>query len=407
MSHTTGIDHQVMTLILQSRWTVLTIAFLARVGIGFQFIAVAALMPQMQADLLLSLSEIGVLLGIFMVAGVFLSLPGAMIANRLGDRFTLQLGLSALALAAVVLAASGTFAPALAGRILGGVGAVLITVTAAKILTDWFAGRELATAMGVLGTAWPVGIALGLSALPFIDAWRNWQVAMYATAIMPALAVVLVALLPTASPAHKVPATASVPRLWSIRAREFWIIVIAALAWPLMSSGGYVVFSSYAPGLLIGQGVAQTTANLTISLLSWLIIVTIPIGGYFADRSGKGDRIFWAGCLVAAAAITMVPFAGAVQLWVILSAALGFTVGPVMALPGTLLPPESRATGFGIFYTIYYLGTVCMPTAAGWLLDTTGSTAIVIWYSAACLAAAPLALGASRLLQRRLSRQME
>jgi MFS family permease len=195
--------------------------------------------------------------------------------------------------------------------------------------------------------------------------------------------------------------------LWSIRAREFWIIVIAALAWPLMSSGGYVVFSSYAPGLLIGQGVAQTTANLTISLLSWLIIVTIPIGGYFADRSGKGDRIFWAGCLVAAAAITMVPFAGAVQLWVILSAALGFTVGPVMALPGTLLPPESRATGFGIFYTIYYLGTVCMPTAAGWLLDTTGSTAIVIWYSAACLAAAPLALGASRLLQRRLSRQME
>jgi predicted MFS family arabinose efflux permease len=393
-----------MTSILHSRWTVLTIAFLARVGIGFQFISVAALMPQMQAELQLSLSEIGVLLGIFMVAGVFLSLPGAMIANRLGDRFTLQLGLSALVLAAVALAASGTFVPALAGRILGGVGAVLITVTAAKILTDWFAGRELATAMGVLGTAWPVGIALGLSVLPFIDAWQNWQSAMYATAIMPALAVVLVALFPTASPADEVPATASVPRLWSIRTREFWIIVVAALAWPLMSSGGYVVFSSYAPGLLIGQGIAQTTANLTISLLSWLIIVTIPIGGYFADRSGKGDGIFWAGCLVAAAAIAMVPFAGAVQFWVILSAALGFTVGPVMALPGTLLPPASRATGFGIFYTIYYLGTVCMPTAAGWLLDTTGSASIVIWYSAACLVAAPLALGACRLLQRRLLR---
>ncbi len=389
--------------LVRSRWLVLAIVVFARTGIGFQFIAAAALAPQLRADLQVNFTQIGLLLGIFMIAGVFFSLPSGMIANRLGDRRTLQAGLLALVAGSAIMGMGGSFPMLLAGRAIGGVGAVFVTVTAAKVLTDWFSGKEMATAMSLLGVTWPVGIALGMSLLPLVGAWDGWRTAVYLTAAMPALALFFVSLLPAAPPGseREARAPAAHPPLWSIRRRELWLILAGGAAWPLMSSGGYVVFSSYAPGLLIERGASHTAAALVVSLLSWLIIATIPLGGYLADRTGRSDLMFWGGCLAAAAAIAMVPLAGPVELWIILSAVLGLTVGPVMALPGEVLSPESRATGLGLFYTFYYLGTGALPALAGWLQDMTGSAAAVIWFSALCLLLAPFSLLAFRLLQRR------
>ncbi len=388
-----------------SRWVVLAIVFLARTCVGFQFIAVAAQMPQLRAELHFDYSQIGILLGVFMIAGAFLSLPSGMIANRLGDRRTIQIGLVALVAGGAILGSGETFQAALIGRIIGGFGAVFITVPAAKILTDWFVGKEIATAMSVLGVSWPVGIAVGMSLLPFVNVWSDWRVAVYVTAAAPVLAMLLVSILPArgeTTEAESAPANlVARPSLWSIRPREFWIILAGGAAWPLMSTGGYVVFSSYAPVMLIDRGIPHTTAALVISLLSWLLIAIIPLGGYLADRTGKKDLLFWGGCLAAAAAIAMVPVMDPVELWVVLAAILGFTVGMVMALPGEVLSPESRATGLGLYYTMYYIGTGVLPAIAGWIQDTTGSAASVIWFSAVCLAIAPFSLLAFRMLQYR------
>ena len=388
-----------------SRWVVLAIIFLTRTCVGFQFIAVATQMPQLRAELHFDYSQIGILLGVFMIAGALLSLPSGMIANRLGDRRTIQIGLIALVAGGAILGSGETFYAALIGRIIGGFGAVFITVPAAKVLTDWFVGKEIATAMSVLGVSWPVGIAVGMSLLPFINVWSDWRVAVYVTAAAPALAMLLVAILPAPgerTEAESAPANPIArPPLWSIHPREFLIILAGGAAWPLMSTGGYVVFSSYAPVMLIDRGIPHTTAALVISLLSWLLIVIIPLGGYLTDRTGKKDLMFWGGCLAAAAAIAMVPVMDPVELWVVLSAVLGFTVGMVMALPGTVLSPESRATGLGLYYTMYYIGTGVLPAIAGWIQDTTGSAAFVIWFSAACLAIAPFSLLAFRILQYR------
>jgi len=250
-----------------------------------------------------------------------------------------------------------------------------------------------------------VGIALGMSLLPVVNAWFGWQSALFATSAMPAMALLFTALMPAAPyrADREKPTPAAQPPLWSIQPRELWTLVAGSAAWPLMSSGGYVVFSSYAPSLLIEQGVSQASAGVTISLLSWSIIVTIPLGGTLADRTGKNDLIFRGGCVVAAVAIAMVPLAGDPWAlpWIVLAAVLGLTVGPVMALPAEVLSPKSRNTGIGLYYSIYYLGTGCLPALAGWILNTTGSVATVIWFSALCLLVAPLSLMALRATQTR------
>jgi MFS family permease len=170
-----------------------------------------------------------------------------------------------------------------------------------------------------------------------------------------------------------------------------------------MSSGGYVVFSSFAPVYLANQGVAPAEAALMVSILSWLIIVIIPLGGYLVDRTGKGDMAIWIGCLVAAAAIAMIPLGGPVIVWIVLSASLGLTVGAVMALPSEVLSADSRATGMGVFYTLYYAGTAGLPALAGWFHEITGEVNAAIWFSAACLVLSPITLLAFRKLQQRMA----
>ncbi len=385
------------------RWLILAACVLARLGIGLQFIAIAALMPAIRADLGLSYTQVGLLLGLFMVTGVFLAVPSGMIAGRWGDRRTLFVGLGALTVAAGLQAGAESFAVLLAGRVLGGLGAVFVTVTAAKILTDWFLGREISTAMGFLGLSWPLGIALGLSLLPSLAAIWGWRGAVLAMAALPLLAAAAVLALPRLgrAPDGTPGAPRDPPPLWSITWRELLAVVVGGIAWPLMSSGGYVVFSSYAAEYMTSRGFGHAQAGLALGLMSWLFLLTIPLGGWLADRLDRGDRLFWIGCWLSALTIAAVPLGGPIVLWVALTAIMGITVGPIMALPGALLSPASRATGLGVYYAIYYLGTVILPALAGWLLDVTGRSDWVVWFAAVCLLVAPLFLTWCRALQRR------
>ena len=392
-----------MERFLASRWTLLTLIFFARIGVGFQFIAVAALMSQLQNDLQLGYGEIGLLLGSFMIAAIFLSIPNSIVATFLGDRVTLLGGLGALVIGGIILAESSDFSTALIGRLFGGIGAVFITVTGAKVLTDRFAGKEIATAMSFLGVAWPVGIALGLSVLPFATQWQDWRAAVYLTIVLPAVAAVTLSIMPLTPEKASERGGEPASQFWKISRREFRLVILGGLAWTLMSSGGYVVFSSFAPVYLAEQGVTQAEAGLMVSILSWLIIVTIPLGGYLVDRTGQGDKAIWIGCLVAAAAIAMIPVGGPIIVWIVLSAALGITVGAVMALPSEVLSTNSRATGMGVFYTLYYAGTAGLPALAGWLHEITGNVEAVIWFSAVCLVLSPITLLAFRKLQQRMA----
>ena len=45
---------------------------------------------------------------------------------------------------------------------------MLLNVLMSKMVTDWFAGKEIGTAMAVFLNSWPLGIALALLALPIV-----------------------------------------------------------------------------------------------------------------------------------------------------------------------------------------------------------------------------------------------
>ena len=67
------------------------------------------------------------------------------------------------------------------GRLISGFGAIGINVAMSKIVIDWFAGKEINTAMAVFLSGFPVGIALALISLGHLATPDGWALAFHAT----------------------------------------------------------------------------------------------------------------------------------------------------------------------------------------------------------------------------------
>jgi MFS family permease len=166
---------------MRNRWGVLAVLFFIRTTMAVQFQSIAAVAPLLSADLGFSLADIGILIGLYSVPGVALALPSGAIGQRFGDKTTVLAGLVLMIVGSLIMAFSSSWGGQISGRLLAGIGGVLISVLMMKMVADWFTGKEISTAMAVFVNSWPVGIAISLLALPPM-AWSMAQAGVFAVA---------------------------------------------------------------------------------------------------------------------------------------------------------------------------------------------------------------------------------
>src|SRR2546427_625320 len=175
---------------MANRWVALAIVFVTRTSMGFQFQSVAAVAPLMVAELQLTWVQLGSLIGLYLLPGAVFALPGGVLGQRFGDRRIVVVSLALMVAGGLVTAAAHGFIVAAAGRLLSGVGAVLMNILLAKMVADWFAERELSTAMGIMLTSWPVGLGIAAATLGALATHASWRTAIVATALVAALLIV-------------------------------------------------------------------------------------------------------------------------------------------------------------------------------------------------------------------------
>src|SRR4029079_16335335 len=122
-----------------------------------QFQSVGAVAPLLGSNFGMSLADIGLLIGLYFTPGVALALAGGGLGQRFGDKQTVLAGMMLMVMGELAMASSPAWALQVAGRLVSGAGGVVLTVQLTKMLTDWFAGREIATAMAILVNSWPGG----------------------------------------------------------------------------------------------------------------------------------------------------------------------------------------------------------------------------------------------------------
>src|SRR5262245_870895 len=174
------------------RWWVLGILFLTRTAIGFQFQAVAALSSFVIADFSIDYAQLGWLIGLYLLPGIVIAYPSGLLGQHFGDKRVAAFGMTLMAIGGL-LTGTGEYSVVVAGRLISGVGAVSLNVVLTKMATDWFAGREIGTALALLVGSWPIGIGLALVTLPSLAVSTTVALAFASTGVVAALVLVLIA----------------------------------------------------------------------------------------------------------------------------------------------------------------------------------------------------------------------
>ena len=235
---------------MRNRWGILAVLFAVRATMAFQFQSVAAVAPLLGNEFGVSIADIGVLIGLYFAPGIVFALPGGAIGQRFGDKRTV---LGALAADAGRQRGDGVrhlWNVQIAGRLVTGIGGVILSVQLTKMLTDWFAGKEIATAMAIFVNSWPAGIAVSLLTLPLIGTSSGVGAVHLAVAAFIAFGVVLLALFYQPPPDAPRCVDGDSARL----DRSAALAVIAAgLIWGLFNVGFAVIFS-FGPSMLVERG---------------------------------------------------------------------------------------------------------------------------------------------------------
>lgn len=371
--------------IVPKRWTVLIGLIAARVALGFHMQVLAVVGPGFAAEYSISNAELGMLIGIFLAPGVVLALPGGALIQRLGEKPVIVLSLLMMTLGSLVAAYGTGFWAMFVARLVGGAGGVMITVSAAKSVIDWFHGREITTAVAANLTGFPIGVAIALFGLGGFAEPETWRNAFWIAAAVGGGALVVFVLTfdaPEKAGAHGI--IGALPN----RSESLLIVLIGGV-WAIYS-GSFMIMLSFTPAFLAAEGIAFEQAAFLVGLAPMCSLIAIPLGGLIADRLHRPNIIIVGGAAIWGLTMALlVPFAQwpvAVAVLMVAGAFAGAPPsGPIVAAAGSVARPEARGPALGLFYTIFYLGSVVSPPLAGWVIDRTGSLATGIMLMPALL----------------------
>jgi predicted MFS family arabinose efflux permease len=267
------------------------------------------------------------------------------------------------------------------------------------MIADWFVGREIVTAMAILVSSWPLGISLGLISLGPLALVSSWSLVMHLTALMSLVGLILVAAVYRAPPRVAAPDAALTG--FRLSWREFWPVTLAGLVWAFFNVA-FAALPSFGPAFLISTGRGVAEARSLVSVVTWLVIRSVQLGGFIAERLRRPNLTLVTCFLGTGLAMCLLPF---LPYPLVLFVALGLLFGPpagiIVALPTEVLRVRHRALGMGVFYTCHYAAMAALTALAGLTRDLTQSAASPLLFGGMLLLLAIIVLGAFRVFQRR------
>ena len=131
---------------------------------------IAVLAPALRARYHLSLSEVGILLAASNFGSIPALLPWGLLADRIGERLVIGIGLSGAAAAVAGLAFEPSFVLLVVLLVLAGALSVSVNVASGRAVMHWFGAEQRGLAFGLRQTAIPLGGVVASLLLPQIVA---------------------------------------------------------------------------------------------------------------------------------------------------------------------------------------------------------------------------------------------
>jgi len=378
------------------RWVMLVLLWLLYITFGLVSRSIFPLVTPILADLELSYSQMGLILGSWQLTYIFAALVAGTILDRWGVRKSIFAGAVVIGLSASLRYFSGGFLFMLIAVALFGIGGPMISIGGPKTIAAWFHGRTRGTAMGIYTTGnWVGGLmALALTnslVMPLVG--NSWRLAFVVYGVTTfTIAVHWLLLARGDGPAAQSESLRILDVFTNlIKISNVRILLLMGLLAFAIGHG----FSSWLPKILEDRGMSAAHAGwaaaITIAagIPSILILPTMVAPGF----RGRIIAIF---AVLTSINLVLVMKISGTALYLGL-AALGFISAPFMALLLLILMDspgvETRHMGSagGMFFCVAEIGGFTGPFFMGILVDATGTfMAGALFLAGLCIAMAGL-----------------
>jgi MFS family permease len=363
-----------------TNWRAVWAVYIGGLVTGAYMTKVPPALPQMRAELGLSLLESGFIVTTFNVLGMLVGVLAGMLCDRFGRKRLALIGLGLMAAGGALGAAVTSFVPLLASRFLEGVGFILFAVPAPALMSALAATpRERSKVLGLWSSYMPTGGTIALLAAPLlIGAW-DWRALWLAIAAAAIVAAVIFARVVPDSP----PASVGSMRLVAESLAQKGNLVMALLFACYVAQWTTVMV--WLPTFMTESGASTATAALATALM---VLANIPgnlAGGWLLSHGFARSRLVLAACAIAAVCeigmlSTALPGTARFVLMLVFSLCAGLIPSSVFAgLPVHAPTPQHIATGNGIVLQFSNIGQFFGPLAIAWIASHFGRWEATLW----------------------------
>ncbi|MBP1742702.1 MAG: major facilitator superfamily 1, partial [Deltaproteobacteria bacterium] len=359
------------------RWVMLAMLWLLYAFYGLVYRSISPLVTPLLADLDMSYSQMGFVLGSWQLTYIGVSTVAGFFIDRWGIRWSLFLGTLIIALSVGLRYFATGFVPFLAMVALFGVGGPMISIGCPKTIALWFQGRDRGTAVGIFSTGPFFGGALALIAtnraiMPLTDySWRL-TFALYGvmTLFVACLWWFLARDLKTSEASERSGMKDVLATLLKIR--NIRIVLVCGLLTFAIIHG----LTNWLPRILEDQGFSPTLAGYASSVPLLAGIPSLLILPRFIppDRRGLGLAVL---AVLSASSVWLVLCLTGLLMYVglILYGIAACTLVPLLILILMETPEvgtKHMGSAGGLFFCVSEIGGFMGPFLLGALVDWTG-----------------------------------
>ena len=362
-----------------TRWLVLAGVWLLYFSFGLNLASLAPLVTFIEADLQISHSAMGAVLGVWQFVYIVASVPCGILIDRVGSRYAFTVGALLIAVSAIGRSLAGDYVQLLLAVGAFGLGGPIISAGAPKMIAGWFQGRERGLAMGIYITGFGVGSILSLTLTnSILMPWFNedWRLVLRFWGLLTVLAGTVwffISWLPAVRDGKHAPIRIKGALVMPLlRIRSVQLVLLMSIGVLFFTHG----LSNWMPELLRSGGMSVDQASLWAAVP---VLVAIA-GALVIPRLASGEYRY---------RVLLLLFLCAIGASVLLRAALGPVLVSGLILDGIarssmttvliLTLVETRGIGeeragsaAGLYFSVAEIGGVAGPVMLGVLYDATG-----------------------------------
>jgi MFS family permease len=367
----------------RTAWIVFAMAALASVGNFYVYHSIGPVADLLQQQRHFTDTQIGMLNAVYNLPNVVLLIAGGFLVDRFGAGLMMLVTATVCCLGAVLTAWGSGFTEMAAGRLLFGIGSETFNIAIMAAIVDYFAGRRLALALGLM-------LAVGRGGSYAVDMSPTWFSSAYAAGWQPPL--IIAAVIAGASALAtlifygidrkgvKAVRTASTAQPFVMRdmlkfGKAYWYLLAVCVLW-------YAAIAAFRNTFGIkyfqhAHGLDLATAGAMNSYVFLAAIFATPFFGWVCDRTGRYAPLLAFGAFLLPVALLILAFTDW-SLWVA-TALIGvsFSMVPAVMWPLTsrLVPPRVFGTALGLMWVIQNAGIGSANLIAGSLNDAARASA--------------------------------